>query len=507
MTIATPKIYRYFSTAPAASQLVPLFKNPNSSIILSSLISANNSSDNPHIGSRPLPSKTNFSKSNVLLETYKGTKITGQLMPGRNNLVFLNKKGSHTPNPNLISYNFPGAAIYSNIQDYSNNSSDAAKLAAASQQSKIAVQPANLNNASIQERLQPSIAALRTSIELVKPIYNINKLMSINIYKLLSHFFKSMYCLISKPVFIETPDKIKIQLFYFLCIPKILTKNKAVFYSKQQSTKKSSSGIGTTLKFQRGRLKLTVPAASNSSSNQNKKFYSLLHKLKNFNRKHLNVKFNLFKLSQPSCIGSSIAAQLRGHRVAGGNPQIAAAGNPQIAAAGNLFKVFPKKFKFICSILSKLFNKSVELELIRLHQPYYDSNILVNFLALIINKKNIGVAIQRLYNSNIIKSGKDYYSPASRSGFALEDSCNNSTGNPWVGCNAAAAVRAYLSGLNIKISGRLMREPIIPRITTKKFEKGFTAKGKINYSDVARFTHKNRKGAFTITVKSGQKFF
>ena len=49
-----------------------------------------------------------------------------------------------------------------------------------------------------------------------------------------------------------------------------------------------------------------------------------------------------------------------------------------------------------------------------------------------------------------------------------------------------------------------MREPIIPRITTKKFEKGFTAKGKINYFDQARFTHKNRKGAFTITVKSGQ---
>ena len=66
---------------------------------------------------------------------------------------------------------------------------------------------------------------------------------------------------------------------------------------------------------------------------------------------------------------------------------------------------------------------------------------------------------------------------------------------------------ANWSGLNIKISGRLMREPIIPRITTKKFEKGYTAKGKVNYSDVARFTSKNRKGAFTITIKSGQNFY
>jgi hypothetical protein len=39
-------------------------------------------------------------------------------------------------------------------------------------------------------------------------------------YKLLFYFFKSMYCLISKPVFIFTPDKVVIQLQYFLNIPK-----------------------------------------------------------------------------------------------------------------------------------------------------------------------------------------------------------------------------------------------------------------------------------------------
>lgn len=39
-------------------------------------------------------------------------------------------------------------------------------------------------------------------------------------YKLLFYFFKSMYCLISKPVFLFTPDKVTIQLFYYLNIPK-----------------------------------------------------------------------------------------------------------------------------------------------------------------------------------------------------------------------------------------------------------------------------------------------
>jgi len=46
-----------------------------------------------------------------------------------------------------------------------------------------------------------------------------NKLIKYS-YKLLFYFFKSMYCLISKPVFIFTPDKVVIQIHYFLNIPK-----------------------------------------------------------------------------------------------------------------------------------------------------------------------------------------------------------------------------------------------------------------------------------------------
>jgi hypothetical protein len=41
-----------------------------------------------------------------------------------------------------------------------------------------------------------------------------------DIYKLLFYLFKSMYCLISKPVINYTNDKITIQLFYYLNIPK-----------------------------------------------------------------------------------------------------------------------------------------------------------------------------------------------------------------------------------------------------------------------------------------------
>ena len=47
-----------------------------------------------------------------------------------------------------------------------------------------------------------------------------NKLIK-NVYKFLSTSFYSMYCLISKPVFVITPDKIIIQLFYYLFIPNL----------------------------------------------------------------------------------------------------------------------------------------------------------------------------------------------------------------------------------------------------------------------------------------------
>ena len=42
-------------------------------------------------------------------------------------------------------------------------------------------------------------------------------------YELLFYFFKSIYCLISKPVFLNSADKVIIQLFYFLNIPQKLS--------------------------------------------------------------------------------------------------------------------------------------------------------------------------------------------------------------------------------------------------------------------------------------------
>ena len=64
-----------------------------------------------------------------------------------------------------------------------------------------------------------------------------NKLIN-NIYKFLYLSFKSMYCLISKPVFIIKSNKIIIQLFYFLLIPKIFKHIKSKTNYKWRNKKK-----------------------------------------------------------------------------------------------------------------------------------------------------------------------------------------------------------------------------------------------------------------------------
>lgn len=151
----------------------------------------------------------------------------------------------------------------------------------------------------------------------------------------------------------------------------------------------------------------------------------------------------------------------------------------------NISNVFNNKFLVISKILSNKFNKAVEFQLIRLHHPYHDSNILINLLSLNIKnkKKNARNAINKIYNKNQIKNIND---PNLKS-------INN--------------IPAFLSGIYIKIGGRLMREPIIPRLTTKTYERGASSTGKVNYLDVATITKKNRKGAYTIKIKSGQNFF
>jgi hypothetical protein len=253
-----------------------------------------------------------------------------------------------------------------------------------------------------------------------------------NIYKLLFYFFKTMFCLISKPVFIHKSDKIIIQLYYFLILPN---------FFKDKLLRRNFRFKKLMKKFKKGEIK--------------RRPYKYIA---NFKTKKRIWKFNKFKLKLKILLKKTSNV--------------------------SLVNLYPKKFRIICNVLSKAFNKNIELNLIRLHYPYKNSNILANLLALLVNKIKLRRITRKLFKYAVIKNLKNI-----------------------VFDNKANYIPAYLTGMTIKIGGRLMKYKVIPRKTTQKVQKGSSSFGKVNFTDFARYTSKNRRGAFSITVSSGHNFF
>ena len=72
--------------------------------------------------------------------------------------------------------------------------------------------------------------------------------------------------------------------------------------------------------------------------------------------------------------------------------------------------------------------------------------------------------------------------------------------------NQISRFSTILTGVNIKLGGRLMRGKIVPRRTVKKIQYGSLARSKSNYVTTARLTQKNKRGSFSFTVSIGHKF-
>lgn len=138
------------------------------------------------------------------------------------------------------------------------------------------------------------------------------------------------------------------------------------------------------------------------------------------------------------------------------------------------------KLDILCQILNHIFKKPVQLELVRLYYPYFDSNIFVNLLSKLINIIQVRVIMKRFFNKAIIKN-------------PIKISNNN----------LVIKIPSLLSGLNIRIGGRLLTQRIIPRKTVKTIRKGTLSKGKINFLDESRYTNKNKRGAYTLVVSIG----
>jgi len=154
----------------------------------------------------------------------------------------------------------------------------------------------------------------------------------------------------------------------------------------------------------------------------------------------------------------------------------------------NILCKYNDKFQYLSDYLSSLFKSEVELNLVCLPKTYYDSNILVQDLALKSYKYRFVKLVSRLYRkANISASSKEILDdPSYLSQFI--------------------SFPSYLSGINIKLAGRTFRQRVVPRMTVKRSQKGSLSNVNVQFIDRARFTGKTRRGSFSFTVTLGHVF-
>jgi hypothetical protein len=315
------------------------------------------------------------------------------------------------------------------------------------------------------------------------------------IYKILSYTFKSMFCLISKPVFVIKADKIVIQLFYFLMIPNFLKikkfkinniyRNFKFLYNKNKkniiNNLVNSTDLLQKMPLQQLRNKKvlkniysnTMTMTANTTFiqrrrrlNRNRYKKNIFNFKFNYYKKRALIKFYFFKIRKKVKLIN--------------------------LSKFSLVDKYPNKFKILCDIFSKFLNKNIELDLIRLHYPYYDNNILVNLLAYMVNKLKIRLMTRNIFRKAVIRKLNKKFNPITITGKEKKK---------------FTIIPTFLTGLKIKVAGRLMNYKTVPRRTVRNVQKGISSVGRVNYTDLARYTSKNKKGAFSITISSGQNFF
>jgi Mitochondrial ribosomal protein (VAR1) len=139
------------------------------------------------------------------------------------------------------------------------------------------------------------------------------------------------------------------------------------------------------------------------------------------------------------------------------------------------------KLEKLVNLLSKLFKKSVELELIRIYSPQNESNILANFIGILSNFIKFRYIHMKLFKLSKTKN--------LNKGFSSRFSNNK--------------IPSFLSGISLKLAGRVLTQKIQRRVKSKIVQKGSLGRTKTRLINTNRFVNKNKRGTFSITIKTG----
>jgi hypothetical protein len=185
------------------------------------------------------------------------------------------------------------------------------------------------------------------------------------------------------------------------------------------------------------------------------------------------------------------------------------------------FKLYLEKVSFV---LGKILGKKVEFDIIKLHFPYHDSNILAQILGINAYKYNFTRMVKRLIFLSAFKNpSKDIWYIKGKKDERFESKnfpflFNSGSYLPALftveGLNTQILKKisslklvgdkgnynSFLSGLNIRLGGRLITQSIRPRFTIQNMQEGSLARVKVDFVDKSRFTGKNKRGAYSFTV-------
>jgi len=139
------------------------------------------------------------------------------------------------------------------------------------------------------------------------------------------------------------------------------------------------------------------------------------------------------------------------------------------------------KLEKLVNLLSKLFKKSIELELIRIYSPQNESNILANLIGILSNFIKFRYIHMKLFKVSKIKN--------------INKGFNNRFSNN--------KIPSFLSGIYLKLAGRVLTQRIQRRVKSKVIQLGSLAKTKARIINTNRFVNKNKRGTFSITIKTG----
>lgn len=245
--------------------------------------------------------------------------------------------------------------------------------------------------------------------------------------------------------------------------PQIQMNNASGGVAPAHSFSKQSPGLGSTLS---GNTALNnsaiciINAYFGTVNNTTKKSNTT-----NFTSNSNNVSTSFFFISKPnfSHTNSKVTIQFFYYTASSKN-------GIRTHVQNNENTTFRKNFSDLSTTLAQVYQKEVNVIATRLYYPYLNSDILSQYLA---------------YNapSNTFMDFQEAI---------LTNPSLHKTNLP-----------AHISGIKVQVSGRLVTETVIPRITVKSCLIGSFQRNSNNATqiiDYSKFTTKNELGAFTVKV-------